>query len=307
MPSKTIYEQNPNPTPFVIKEQDAPATFPNVEGASSSPPPQTREQDAPTTMVEGASSSPPPQTREQNAPTTLWEYFNPLTEIDIRTGGNLPHWEQGSIWYFVTFRLADALPRAVIEDIKQQRERWKQTHDLKNLSADQLAEYHQLFSARYEQLLHAGSGSCVLRDLQNAEIVRSSLLFFDGQRYDLDDYVVMPNHVHVLVKPLAGHGLAEILHSWKSFTANSINRRLGRFGQLWQHESYDHIVRHESAMNAIRSYIRANPTKVAGAPSSLPQTREQDAPATLPKVEGASSSLRLPQTREQDAPATFPV
>jgi REP element-mobilizing transposase RayT len=106
----------------------------------------------------------------------------------------------------------------------------------------------------------------------NAGIVHSALRYFEGQRYVLDEYVVMPNHVHVLVKPLPGHGLVAILHSWKSYTANQLNRRLGRTGQLWQHESYDHIVRSEAAREVIRRYIRENPakvaTKVAGASSS---------------------------------------
>jgi Transposase IS200 like. len=69
----------------------------------------------------------------------------------------------------------------------------------------------------------------------------------------------MPNHIHILVKPLAGCNFTDILHSWKTFTAKKINQRLGKTGQLWMHESYDHIVRNESAMNAIRVYIRANP------------------------------------------------
>jgi REP element-mobilizing transposase RayT len=132
--------------------------------------------------------------------------------------------------------------------------------------------------------LNAGNGSCALRDQENAAIVSDALRYFEGQRYDLDEYVVMPNHVHVLVKPRVGYGLANILHSWKSFTANRINRRIGLTGQLWQHESYDHIVRNEKAMIAIRSYIRENPGKVAGASSSRSwkrELREQDAPATM--------------------------
>ncbi|MBI5770369.1 MAG: transposase [Verrucomicrobia bacterium] len=193
----------------------------------------------------------------------MWEYFNPRSEIDIRTGGNLPHWEQGSVWYFVTFRLADALPRAVVEEIKEQRKQWRRTHDLENLSPTEVAEYHRLFSERYDRLLDAGGGSCVLRDPLNADVVRGALRFFDGQRYALDEFVVMPNHVHVLVRPLVGHGLADILHSWKSYSANQLNRRLGRTGQFWQHESFDHIVRNEAAMDAIRRYIRENPAKGA--------------------------------------------
>lgn len=257
-----------------------------VEGASSSQPR--------VATVAGASSSAPLKSRELEAPATstlaTWEYFNPLTEIDIHQG-NLPHWEQGSVWYFITFRLADALPASVVEEIKNERAHWKQTHDLDNLSPEELAEYHRLFSERYENLLNAGSGSCVLRDPAISKIVEDALHYFEGQRYELDEYVIMPNHVHLLVKPMPGHRLVDILHSWKSFTANQINKYLGKTGQLWQHESYDHIVRHERAMEAIRRYIRENP-KVAGASSSQP------------KVVGASSSpTKTP--KELEAPATL--
>jgi len=210
--------------------------------------------------VVGASCS----RRELEAPATfVWEYLNPYTEISISTSGNLPHWAQGSVWYFVTFRLADALPKAVIEEIKTQRERWKQTHDLETLSREQIVEYHKLFSQRYEALLNAGSGSCVLANPENAKIVETALRYFEGQRYELDEFIVMPNHVHVLVKPFPGYRLTDILHSWKSFTAKQINQRISKTGQLWQHESYDHIVRNEKAMEAIRRYIRENPI-VAG-------------------------------------------
>ena len=241
----------------------------SVAGASSSKASKPREQDASATW-------------EQDAPAT-WEYFNPQTEIDIHRG-NLPHWEQNSVWYFVTFRLADALPASVIEKLKQEREYWKQTHDINNLAPEETAEYHRLFSDRYEALLNSGSGSCVLRDPAIAKIVDDALHHFEGQRYELDEYVIMPNHVHVLVKPLNGHGLADITHSWKSFTANQINKRLGKTGQFWQHESYDHIVRHERAMNAIRRYIRENPI-VAGASSSKGnKAKELEAPATKKAV-----------------------
>src|SRR5438045_3852037 len=71
----------------------------------------------------------------------------------------------------------------------------------------------------------------------------------------------MPNHVHVLVQPTAGHSLADIVHSWKSFTASAINRALDRNGQLWMPESYDHVVRDWRELLAWRQYIAANPEK----------------------------------------------
>lgn len=233
--------------------------------------------------VAQASSLSSPQTNKLEA-CGAWDYFQPCSEIDIHER-NLPHFEQGSVWYFVTFRLADALPASVIGKIIQEREHWKHTHDLNNLTAEESAEYHRLFSERYESLLNAGSGSCVLRDSAIAKIVGDALRHFEGERYELDEYVIMPNHVHVLVKPLNGHGLPDITHSWKSFTANQINRKLGKTGQLWQHESYDHIVRHERAMEAIRRYIRENPiaAKAAQASSLSPKTNKLEACATVPK------------------------
>ncbi len=192
-----------------------------------------------------------------------WEYLNPQTEIDIRTGGRLPHWEQGSVWYFVTYRLADALPKSVADTLRLDREEWRRRHDPDNLTKAERAEYQRLFSERYDALLDSGNGCCLLRDAQNAKIVEDSFRCFDGERYVLDAWIVMPNHVHILVKPLAEFRLFDILHSWKSFTANAINKRAGRRGQLWQHESYDHIVRGSDAIEAIRRYIRENP-KVAG-------------------------------------------
>jgi len=211
--------------------------------------------------AEEASGSRARTFHEQETPTTapLWHYFDPHSEIDIRTGGNLPHWEQGSVWYFITFRLADALPASVVDELRRQRVHWKQTHDFDALTGEERADYHRLFSERYEHLLHAGSGDCILGDTAIADIVDRALHFFDGKRYDLDESIIMPNHVHVLVKPSKKHSLVDILHSWKSFTANQINKRLGKSGQLWQHESYDHIVRNENAMQAIRRYIRENP------------------------------------------------
>jgi REP element-mobilizing transposase RayT len=71
----------------------------------------------------------------------------------------------------------------------------------------------------------------------------------------------MPNHVHALLRPLPGFALEDILHSVKSFSAQAINRVLGRTGTLWQEESYDHIVRDERSLRQIQAYIRDNPVK----------------------------------------------
>ncbi|MEM5777844.1 MAG: TaqI-like C-terminal specificity domain-containing protein, partial [Candidatus Aenigmatarchaeota archaeon] len=190
-------------------------------------------------------------------------FFNPYDEVDIHIN-NLPHWQQKDVWYFVTFRLNDSIPRETLEQIKREREQWLTKHK-KNYnqpySKEELKEYYRLFSERIENLLDDCKGSCVLKEERIAKIVADALLYFNNKKYILDDWVIMPNHVHILVKPINGYTLPEITHSWKSFTANEINKILGKKGQFWLHESYDHIVRNETAFNAIKNYIRNNPVK----------------------------------------------
>ena len=91
------------------------------------------------------------------------------------------------------------------------------------------------------------------------------MLFFQDQRYQLFGYVVMPNHCHLIVKPIAGHCLEGILRAWKGYVAWQINRAVGGSGTIWQQESYDRIVRDEEHLYRVVQYIGHNPAK-AGLP-----------------------------------------
>lgn len=186
-------------------------------------------------------------------------YFNPLDPIEI-TDRDLPHWRQPGVTFFVTFRLADALPAEKLALIRTERDQWLRTHGEPWSEAHE-TEYFRLFSERVQGWLDAGRGSCLLRDARVADIVAGGLRHFDGDRYDLGAWVVMPNHVHAIVAPRAGWTLDQVLHSWKSFTAHAINRALNRTGELWQHEGYDHIVRNPGSLWRIEQYIADNPAK----------------------------------------------
>jgi len=226
-----------------------------------------------------------------------WNFFNPHDEIDIHQG-NYPHWQQKDVWYFITFRLGDSIPAKVVEEIKLERELWLKKHsDLKNLKNEERIEYYRLFSERVETLLNAGKGSCVLSNPEIARIVSDALLHFNNKRYILDEWVIMPNHVHILLKPFEGNSLPDITHSWKSFTANEINKITGNKGQLWMHESYDHIVRNEKALYAIRNYIRQNPVKAKLKDGEYLLSRCKDACETLTRSRDASGTL---ETRLRD-------
>ncbi|MCF8305762.1 MAG: Eco57I restriction-modification methylase domain-containing protein [Ignavibacteriales bacterium] len=231
--------------------------------------------------------------QKQDAFETFETFFNPHNEIQVHIG-NLPHWQQENVWYFVTFRLADSIPAEVAEQIKAEREIWlknNKKNEKGEYTKEQIKEYYHLFSDRIEQLLNNGRGSCVLKNPDISKIVADALNHFNNQRYVLDEWVIMPNHVHILFKPLGENKLPDILHSWKSFTANEINKVTGNKGQLWMHESYDHIVGNENALHAIRNYIRQNPVKANLKEGEYLLSRSRDASDTLTKSRDASGTF----------------
>jgi putative transposase len=98
-------------------------------------------------------------------------------------------------------------------------------------------------------------------DSAERELVVSALRAFEGQRYELDAWVVMNDHVHVIVRPMAEWSLKSIVHSWKSFTANRMQRGGRRTGRVWQDEYFDRIVRDEKELLQKYRYILGNPYK----------------------------------------------
>jgi valyl-tRNA synthetase len=183
--------------------------------------------------------------------------FDEFADVEV-TRRRLPHWKQHGATYFVTFRLADSIPADKLAYLEEERDRWLASHP-EPWSEEQKREYYKRFCVPIERWLDAGYGSCVLAEPEAAAIVACALKHFDAQRYHLRSWVVMPNHVHALVTPKAGNRLSDLLHTWKRFSAREINRLRGRKGQLWQHESYDHIVRSEESLHRIATYIERNP------------------------------------------------
>jgi type I restriction enzyme R subunit len=183
-------------------------------------------------------------------------FFDPYAQTHV-TAANLPHWRQDGVLYFVTFRLADSLPTEKIHSMRLEWETWLHSHP-KPHTPQQEKEYWDRFGSRTHHWLDSGHGACLLAKPGIRHIMEDALRHFDGERYDVGRFVVAPNHVHVLVRPLNGHQLSMILQSWKSFTAKRINDALGRSGQVWQKESYDHIVRSAPALWHIERYIEAH-------------------------------------------------
>jgi type I restriction enzyme R subunit len=117
------------------------------------------------------------------------------------------------------------------------------------------------FWNRWHDILDAGSGACVLRQPELADIIGRSLLHFDGKRHVILDFVVMPNHVHILASFPDETAMLAQCESWKHYTATQINRRLKQIGRFWQQDAFDHLVRSEQQLQYLRRYIASNPKK----------------------------------------------
>jgi REP element-mobilizing transposase RayT len=185
-----------------------------------------------------------------------------LTVPDVRTRGRLPHWEAKNAIYFVTFRLADSLPQSVIAAFEFEKRNIVATKQAgRPLSPTEQKRLDELVSEKLQTKLDAGIGDCCLARPSIAALVSSAFQHFAERRYRIYAWCVMPNHVHVLFRILNNHSLAEILRSWKSYSAREANCILGRSGQFWQREYYDHLVRSEEEFYRVVNYIAENPAK----------------------------------------------
>ena len=179
----------------------------------------------------------------------------------------LPHWRQWGRTCFITSRLADSLPSHVLKAWHKLRDAWLGDHGISSAQElDRLTEelrhaYHREFTSRFHELLDAGHGECHLANATYAEMLVSKLIAGCGTNYQIDAWVIMPNHFHALVEPAEGVVLGDIVQRWKGGSAREINLARHATGKLWQREPFDHIVRSEAQMNHFRRYIALNPVK----------------------------------------------
>jgi REP element-mobilizing transposase RayT len=181
---------------------------------------------------------------------------------------DLPHWDLQGATYFVTNCLAGSIPALGRLPIKAENARSQPQP--RAVTVRHTSSASTDFGTR-ERLLDAALGVRWLENPNVAAAVRESMLYFAGTRYELLGYVIMPNHVHWVFRPLAtwtehagSRPVREIiLHSFCRQTARICNRILGRTGRFWQHESYDRVVRDQAELQRIIDYIERNPVKAS--------------------------------------------
>jgi REP element-mobilizing transposase RayT len=161
--------------------------------------------------------------------------------------GYLPHFDGGEITQFLTYRLADSLPQKVLRSLQIQVEQ------------KLITDREMLINV--EKYLDQGIGNCYLKRPEIAEIVEENLLRFADVKYKLHAWVIMPNHVHILLRPLEGYSLSEIVHSCKSYTSTKANKVLNRTGKFWFPEGFDRFIRDYDHFEKAFNYIERNPVK----------------------------------------------
>ncbi len=163
--------------------------------------------------------------------------------LERHYGKNLPHINVAGQFQVITFRLRDSLPQ-----------------DKLLLIAEQIKKYPKSKRYAYERALmeywlNQGCGKCLLRHPKCAEIVKECLIYSQIKGYKLISWVIMPNHVHVLVKMGKSLKIEEMLRTWKSFTAHQINHFFNKEGPIWQPDYFDRYIRNQRHFSNVIRYI----------------------------------------------------
>lgn len=196
-------------------------------------------------------------------------FFDPKAEVGVLQR-RLPHWDQAGTYAFVTFRLIDSLPQQLIQQLTKERAALLSAAGIDPDVVDLKAALNKLppreasvlrwkLFVGWDSQLDELGGECWLRRPEISKIVSDGLLKFDGDRYTMAAFVVMPNHVHLLAAFREEGMITTQGAAWRRFFARKINSLVGRGDHFWQEDQFDHLVRSEASFDRIRRYIIDNP------------------------------------------------
>ena len=205
-----------------------------------------------------------------------WNLFDSQAD-SIVTKRNMPHIDMTSHLTFVTFRMADSMPRDVVQRWHSEIDSWLKENGLAGRAVEEILnsidvddklknELRQFKNRRWHGYLDECYGACVLRHPQARSFVEDSLLHFEGKRYELERFIVMPNHVHLMIQTRPGFQLRKQLTQIMRFSGRKVNSHLKRCGDCWQSEPFDHVVRSAAQFEYLQRYIADNPKKASLSP-----------------------------------------
>lgn len=188
------------------------------------------------------------------------KYYNKKEPKEVDTTGRLPHWHQEKKMQFITFRLNDSLPQSVLDDYRRRKQLWLKEHP-RPWDANTREEYERTFENRIDRWLDSNYGDCRLRERRIAAAFADILFDLSTDRFEVNAFVVMPNHVHLLITLVGEIRLDDVVKSVKGKSALILNRLLGRKGQFWERDYFDRIIRNEDHEENVRNYIHENATQ----------------------------------------------
>ena len=208
-----------------------------------------------------------------------WNLFD-LEAESIVSKRNMPHIDMPGHLTFVTFRLADSMPRNVVQLWHDDIDAWleenklvgRTVEDIMNsidINDDVKNELRKFKNRKWHGHLDDCHGAFVLRDLHCRTLVEESLLHFEGERYDLERFIIMPNHVHAMIQMRRGFPLRKQLTEIMRFSGRKVNSHVKRHGDCWQSEPFDHVVRSETQFEYLQRYINDNPKKAGLSPDEF--------------------------------------
>jgi REP element-mobilizing transposase RayT len=229
----------------------------------------------------------PPQSKREHLRQLVVgknEWSEPLSEDAKAKGfkgwherGYLPHCDKPGLTQFVTFRLWDSMPASrrcewehlLAINVRSDAPRSGTASTVSNTGArsiasrddEAIAKSRREQRQKLEEYLDRSHGECFLRDPRVATLIENTLRFHHGQRFDLLAWVVMPNHVHAVLKVGDTTPLSKIIQNWKSISAVAANKLVGRSDDYWQEDYWDTFMRDEEQTRKAVRYIENNPVK----------------------------------------------
>ncbi len=203
-----------------------------------------------------------------------------MNKEPIRYWNRGPHYMYPDSIVFLTWRLAETLPKHIIDLYEQLKNdpdstesKWEK-HQL-----EQNSYYYSKFEEYDKELANFKSLDFSLNDPEISIILRNAFHYYDGKSYELHAYCIMHNHIHAIIRPLKNvineyQKFGSIVRSYKSYTARKINKVLNKTGQIWNGYYFDRVIRDIDSYSRIIQYIRMNPV-VAGlveSPEDWPDT-----------------------------------
>ena len=178
-------------------------------------------------------------------------------DLDI-TYRNLPHWHQDGKFQYLTCRLADSLPNKVLQIVKDLKEAFMACNP-KPWDEKTLQRYHNIVSEKAEHYLSRGYGDCILKNPEVRKILEDAIFFYHGEKFEVNALVIMPNHLHIVLRMLGDNKIEDVLPGILRFSSVKINKLLQREGRVWMKDYFDRMIRSYEHYKHCITYIKNNP------------------------------------------------